>query len=517
MDEWKKKVAALKAQREGNASRPRTNTGGSGSTPAGASSCSKCSRQLSPTAKFCVGCGTKVVQQASPASPVRKNTAPSTISSPVKRTPTTSTTTRFGSPKKSTSPMANRFLSKPAASSPSIVRSSSNNRVSVTSAKKPSDELGLTGTTEQKLRELKAKYDAKHRECEQVKDKLMSGLPKSSGSSGSSGSEVRLLEAKVKSLETKVSSEVRQRESAESRLKVAQNELKDMKERREQIRKRNITKASENVTRVKAQRAVNAQARRRGRGAKSIRGGAAVRSSRRSTRKMDANKGAQMQSVITRILGEMQRVEAAIKKAEEERQNAENELLEVACYKQAAEDRFSELQSCVQKMSVRINDIQILIATKCSGSPQIKQALTKLHHDLDEYARKATAISKGAQAASSAQVAQVAAAVGAPAPPGPPPPPALLQAMGSQNDSKSGRANHRASTLLTQIRKGASLKQIDVNAIKKEREEHATSHRKSVMMLNSLQDTLRSALATRHSDMGLDGEGDDDDDDDWDY
>lgn len=368
------------------------------------------------------------------------------------------------------------------------------------------------GTPDQQLEQLKALYQAKNNECEQLKSKLMSGLPSTGGAAsagGGSSSQIVLLEGKVKSLETKVASEARQREMVEKRLEATKQELDDLKSRREAARARLQSKAGAGVTAAKARSAVSAAESSgpsragagtgAGTGAGGA-GGAGDRASKRSTRVMQ--KGPAVGDIIKRILTEIARVEAAVKRAEEERQNAENELLEVACFKQAAEDRFSELTSLVEQIAVLVNNLQIFIVTKCGSAPALKDPLSDIHSKIDSLVTRAGQLAKGAAATSTAQVAAVAAAVGAPPPP---PPPGLLLSAPVPVVAAS-----RSSTILTQIRKGTTLRALDAGAIKKEREEKAKNARQSVSILSALQDTLRTALATRHGDMNPDS-----DDENW--
>lgn len=347
------------------------------------------------------------------------------------------------------------------------------------------------------MEQLKALYSAKNNECDQLKNKLMAGLPPVGSSSGSpSSSQTALLEGKLKAMETKVASEIRQREMVEKRLEATKTELEDMKKRREAARSRVQTKASADVTAAKARTALASQDAARGRGAPRASVRQSVRAGPGAPAKVNVG------DLVTKILAEMQRVEAAIKKAEEDRQTAENELLEVACFKQAAEDRFTELSDLVAQVSVLVNNLQILIATKCGGAPDVKAALVDFHGKIDSLVTRAAAIAKGAAATSNAEVTRIAVAVGAPPPP---PPPGLVLA------AAPSAPGPRASTILTQIRKGTTLKQLDAGAIKREREEKAKNHRQSVSILNSLQDTLRSALANRQGAMNPDSAADDDD------
>ena len=68
----------------------------------------------------------------------------------------------------------------------------------------------------------------------------------------------------------------------------------------------------------------------------------------------------------------------------------------------------------------------------------------------------------------------------------------------------------RTSTLLDQIRKGKNLNKIDMDCVKKDREQQLSSNRKSISLLSSLQETLRAALAMRQDDMNLYDEEDED-------
>ena len=103
-----------------------------------------------------------------------------------------------------------------------------------------------------------------------------------------------------------------------------------------------------------------------------------------------------------------------------------------------------------------------------------------------------------------------------------PPPPALNipsapnagpAPTGPTRAAGSVRAGPRASTLLTQIRRGANLNKIDAEQIAKERSNNRNNCRQSMALLSSLKDTLRAALNVRQEDMNLYGDGDDDD---WD-
>lgn len=74
-------------------------------------------------------------------------------------------------------------------------------------------------------------------------------------------------------------------------------------------------------------------------------------------------------------------------------------------------------------------------------------------------------------------------------------------------------AGPRESTLLSQIRRGHNLKQIDAEELARERAQNRNNCRQSMALLTSLKDTLRNALTVRQDDMNLYGE---DDDDGWD-
>lgn len=61
----------------------------------------------------------------------------------------------------------------------------------------------------------------------------------------------------------------------------------------------------------------------------------------------------------------------------------------------------------------------------------------------------------------------------------------------------------RASTLLSQIRRGKDLNKIDLDAVKRERQQGVQSNRASMALLSSLQETLRQALNFRQDNMNL--------------
>jgi hypothetical protein len=378
----------------------------------------------------------------------------------------------------------------------------------------------LSGPLANQLAELKAKYDAKAREADQLREKLTESLGSSSSAANDS-----VMAAKLRSLENKVASEARMREMTEKRLEATKQELEDMKTRRAAARKRVQQNASSSVTAAKARKAVNAaNAADARRGGRDVAARASKRATRIQSKRVQSKRGPAMTDVISKILGEMKRVEASVKKAEEEREAAQNELLEAAIGKQAAEDSFNELSEVVTDIAFKANALQILIATKCGDAPDVKASLSKFHAELDTIVARATKLIKNAPAANNAAVAQIAIQVGAPPPP-PPPASPLLQAMGGGAASRFGGAatsslavpsggGARASTLLTQIRRGATLKQIDISAIKKERDDHKREHRKSVSLLNSLQQTLSGALSKRNDSMNPDS-SDGEDDDDW--
>lgn len=95
----------------------------------------------------------------------------------------------------------------------------------------------------------------------------------------------------------------------------------------------------------------------------------------------------------------------------------------------------------------------------------------------------------------------------------PPPPmnipnaPAPPPGSGPTRASRPVRSDDgaRASTLLSQIRRGKDLNKIDLDAVKRERQQGVQSNRASMALLSSLQETLRQALNFRQDNMNLYG------------
>lgn len=86
--------------------------------------------------------------------------------------------------------------------------------------------------------------------------------------------------------------------------------------------------------------------------------------------------------------------------------------------------------------------------------------------------------------------------------------------VGPTRANTRARDGARESTLLSQIRRGHNLKQIDAEQLARERAQNRNNCRQSMALLSSLKDTLRAALEVRQDDMNL--YGDDDDMDGWD-
>lgn len=180
--------------------------------------------------------------------------------------------------------------------------------------------------------------------------------------------------------------------------------------------------------------------------------------------------------------------------------------------------------------------MMIMIMMVVMSRPEVKTSLTTIHEkllkirgdienrlDTGKNAIKDAAISENISKRASIYTEQVLCI---PPPPPllkindqnapPPPPPRMKMGEGGNGGEVSGNKQHRASTLLDQIRKGKNLNKIDVEIVKAEREKQHTSNRKSMSLLNSLQETLRAALAVRQDDMNLYDDDEFDDDEYWD-
>merc|ERR1712137_144091 len=222
--------------------------------------------------------------------------------------------------------------------------------------------------------------------------------------------------------------------------------------------------------------------------------------------------------VITKVLDEMQRLENNIKRADSQRNRAETELLEVAMLKQTADETLDNLITDLGQKVVAMATLCENLRTISSNVPEAAAQISPVCDSLEAIRKDmilrmdTKTISKDKdQAFKRASV--FAQKLSTPPPPapvigppkiGPPSPAGPTRAIGGVRN-----AGPRESTLLTQIRRGQNLKQIDTEAIARERQQNRNNCRQSMALLSSLKDTLRAALTVRQEDMNLYGEDDD--------
>lgn len=268
----------------------------------------------------------------------------------------------------------------------------------------------------------------------------------------------------------------------------------------------------------------------------------ATRKSRTPTTSSGSAPKTNIVDIISRVLEEMMRLEGNMKKAEDGRMKAEGELLEVAMYKQASDEALqavvTDIRQQVVQMGAAISALDGLISQNPPNAAILINAREKfivvknaIEQRIDENrlaGEQPTAEVVNKRASVYAQKLQL--------PPPPPPldglsapaaPAAPVYISPAQRASRRGPAaalaeqssGSRTSTLLDQIRKGKNLTKIDVEALKRDREDQLKKNRKSMALLSSLQETLRLALNARSSEMNLYSEDDSEEweeEDDWD-
>eukprot|EP01102_Stenamoeba_stenopodia_P011912 TRINITY_DN3696_c0_g1_i2.p1 TRINITY_DN3696_c0_g1~~TRINITY_DN3696_c0_g1_i2.p1 ORF type:complete len:430 (+),score=119.13 TRINITY_DN3696_c0_g1_i2:1145-2434(+) len=266
-------------------------------------------------------------------------------------------------------------------------------------------------------------------------------------------------------------------------------------------------------------------------------GGAGGAGSRQSVMKPKINPT----EMLTLLLDQMTKLETRMKKAEGARLQAENELLEMAVYKQNSDDMcnatISLLKEKLQELATVVTDINGC-SSSCSDAAvkskltAIETVITKVKKDLEGHlsnqqtvqavsSRVFGGVAGGGGGGSSIAPSSPTVKPAAPAPPPPkaPPAPSLAKFAGGKSSSNLNfaSAGSRTSTLMSQIRRGKELNKIDMQEIQKDREKTVRSCRKSMAMLASLQDTLRAALGSRTDALfGTEDEYEDEDDDYWD-
>jgi len=233
---------------------------------------------------------------------------------------------------------------------------------------------------------------------------------------------------------------------------------------------------------------------------------------RRSVMKPDAKKITDMLSLM---LEQMRKLEARMKEAEDARVLAESEVEELAIYKQNSDETITTIVNQVNtimdtKFQAVLTSLNNLInktadATLKANLSTIKSDLTKLRIELDSNIARQVAANN---IQFSLPYSSTSTTGGAPPPPSPssiPAPPVLPALL-----LAPAPVSARTSTLLDQIRRGKNLKQLDLDLVKKEREERNKTSRQSLNILTSLQETLRAALQARQDDMMLYEDDDDD-------
>lgn len=367
-----------------------------------------------------------------------------------------------------------------------------------------------------------ALYESEVKIRHELEQELFSLRGASDSAAGGSARELSITKTELKVLKMKYDTEVKKRETLEKEIA----KLKETGPAPSTPAGTGSTPAAGTPT--KSERVVNL-------------GGGPTRTaiSQRASNRMSVMKPANTPNIIetiTRVLAEMEKLEGNIKRAEAGREKAEAELLEVAMYKQASDEA---LQSLINDLNGSVNALGGSITTLANS---IKAGATRgdLETGIQTLERAKNEINlrlnsaKSGETTNEAEIARrtsdlasklsdAPAAPGTPPPaPGPapapaPPPPGsgpTRAARPVRSATADGAAGSRASTLLSQIRKGKDLNKIDINAIKQERQLTTSNSRTSMALLSSLQATLRAALNARQDDMNL--YGDENDGDDWD-
>lgn len=203
---------------------------------------------------------------------------------------------------------------------------------------------------------------------------------------------------------------------------------------------------------------------------------------------------------LSSILENVTLLERTIAAVEAARQLAEENVIEIAVAKMEEDERVIQI---AERLSGVIDHLDVL-------SPgELRTQLTEVRDSLISNVPKGTAGSSPAAATPAAPVAaQAAPEAGSSAIPAPPPPPPMPGI--TPLAPTPGKV-----ALLEQIRTGQKLRKTDVDRLKMEqRRQWKQEGRKSVMMVKSLEETIRSALQSKFSfGAAPEDEGDDDEDD----
>ncbi|ELR19698.1 uncharacterized protein ACA1_199940 [Acanthamoeba castellanii str. Neff] len=303
-------------------------------------------------------------------------------------------------------------------------------------------------------------------------------------------------------------------EEAEREAASTKRELEDVKVKREEARKRLRLKQQQQIQSLK----MNSMQRQIGQKQQSLAAPppGSRASSRQSTRASRRVSGGQVVSHITRVIQEMARLEATVTSAEEAQARAESELLEYAAERRKTEEALVAMQQQLENVTTMLGSA----IDEMRGDAQLVELLTEVKVGLNGCHMILTCktltlpAAGGAQggAAASSQQEKLArrrgmtfgAAPAVPSAPAPPPP-----APASSGFVPPPPPPAADLSLLSAIREGKQS--ADLQALRQKR----ASMRKSVVVVQSLTDTLREAMKMRNDAM-MGGEDDDDEDeDDW--
>lgn len=344
-------------------------------------------------------------------------------------------------------------------------------------------------------------------------------------SGGSVTRELNLIKTELKVTKMKYDSEVRKRETLEREVARQKEEVASLK-RKGSTARQMVDRSRKEMEMNSAKRKIDLKANRMKMQADRLAtergldtsGSKRMRQSVRQSKRMTRAPKTDIVAMVTRVLAEMEKLEKNIRTAEAGRMQAESELVEVAMYKQAADEALESIANDMRLQIVfLVQHITALrgVAANAQDKPPLEAIIAKLdklrgdmeQRLLDKNVKKSSNDAVEINKRASVYASQMNL---------PPPPPA--GAAASFGATRAGLPAPAApSSLLDQIRKGKNLNRINVEALQAERQANYRSNRKSMALLTSLQDTLRDALNNRREDLEKEDFGDDDDDwEEWD-
>jgi len=523
MDEWQKKVAAMKAARQTRQKAPSFVGSKTASTAAKPSTAAKSSAGGTPAARFS--------SAPEPAASTQPSVAVSSPAGPTRATPAKAPApervSAFGSgglsPTTTRSPARTSGIGGYKSGSPAPANGAG------------SDFKALYEAELAKRQDAEAQALTREKECAMLKQKLvdLSGtdLAKQVVASGGSVSrELNLVKTELKVTKMKYDSEVRKREALERDLDRQKEEVASLK-RKGSAARQMVDRSRKDMEMSSAKRKIDLKANRmkmqadrlaqeRGLDRPGSGSGKRTRQSVRQSKRMTRAPKMDIVAMVTRVLAEMEKLEKNIKTAEAGRMQAESELLEVAMYKQASDDALGSIANDMRLHVVffaqHIGALQTI--AKSSADKDALEAviakLEKLKGDMEKRLTERNVKKSSNDAAEMNKRASVyATQLNLP----PPPPTSGFTEPGPRGPSGASRPAVAApSALLDQIRRGKDLNRINVDALKAERAQNYRSNRKSMALLASLQDTLRDALNNRREDLEAEDYGDDDEWEEWD-